>query len=405
MTRFFTAPVSRRPQRGDLSGTSRALGNLLGVSSLLIRACIAVLCTAKGLGFAIYVLAWALIPKATADSEPEEERPRVWRHSLGLILVTAGVLQLCRYFGLWFSDGTALVVALISFGVTLVWERADDEERRGIDDALAKVMGGKVPDLNKLGWVRMFLAAIFVASGVGVLVVNGLAIKASAVMDIVIAIALTMVGVATLAIPIIQQATNQAEEARHERVRAEERADMAAHLHDSVLQTLALVQRTHDPERIHQLARRQERELRSWLFSDPQTERKNVTVREALEAMASEIEGIWPVKVELVVVGDRPMNDASDQVIAAVSEAIVNAAKHAQVQRIDVFADIKPESIGIWVRDEGVGFDPQAIEASRQGVRNSIIGRLERLNGHVEIYSQLGEGTEVEISCPMPSAD
>lgn len=405
MSRIFAAPVTRRALRGDLSGTSRALGQIFGVSSLLVRACIAVLCTAKGLGVAVYLLAWALIPKAKPGDPMEEERPRSWRHSVGLVMITAGIMEFCRYFGLWFTDGTTLVVGLIALGFTLVWERADEEERRGIDEALTRFRGGKVPDINKLGWIRLFLAAIFVAAGIGVLVINGLEIKASAVTDVVIAITLTMVGVATLAFPILQQASTAAEEARHERARAEERADMAAHLHDSVLQTLALIQRTHDPERIHQLSRRQERELRSWLFSDNQHERKSESVREALEAMASEIEGIWPVKIELVVVGDRPMDESCDQVIAATSEAIVNAAKHAQVQRIDVFADIKADVLSIWVRDEGVGFDPNAIDASRQGVRNSIIGRLERLNGRVEIYSQPGEGTEIEISCPLPVDD
>lgn len=405
MSRFFPDPVTRRPQRGDMSGTSRALGQIFGVSSLLVRACIVVLCTAKGLGFGLYLIAWALIPKARPDQPVTEEKPRTWRHSLGLVMITTGIMLFCRYFGLWITDGTTMVVALIALGFTVVWERADEEERRDIDEILSRFRGGKVPDINKLGWIRLFLAAIFVASGVGVMVINGLSIKASAVTDVVIAISLTMVGVATLAFPILQQASSAAEQARHERARAEERADMAAHLHDSVLQTLALIQRTHDPDRIHQLARRQERELRSWLFSDNQTEHKSATVREALETMASEIEGIWPVKVELVVVGDRPIDEACEQVIAATSEAIVNAAKHAQVQRIDVFADIKADAISIWVRDEGVGFDPKSIESSRQGVRNSIIGRLERLHGHVEIDSQLGGGTEIEISCPLSVED
>lgn len=405
MSRFFKARVKRHPQRGDFSGVSRALGDQLGVSTLLVRACIAVLTTATGVGLVFYLLAWALIPKAKPEDEIPPDGPRTIRHSLGLVLLTAGIMTFCRYFGWWFSDGTTLVVTLISLGFIMVWERADDEERRGIDEAMAKVMGGRVPDLNKLGWVRMVIAAIFVAAGIGVTVINGLAIKASDVADIAIAIALTMVGVATVAIPVIQQATRRAEDAQREQVRAQERADMAAHLHDSVLQTLALIQRTHDPTRIHQLSRQQERELRSWLFSDPSAERKQSTVREALESMASDIEGIWPVKIELVVVGDRPLDDACDHVIAAVSEAIVNAAKHAGVDRIDVFADVKDDALNVWVRDEGVGFNPDAIDTSRQGVRNSIIGRLDRLNGSVDIHSQLGEGTEIEISCPLARED
>uniref|UniRef100_UPI00300D3AFE PspC domain-containing protein n=1 Tax=Stomatohabitans albus TaxID=3110766 RepID=UPI00300D3AFE len=247
MSRFFQPLVTRNPQRGDISGVSRALGQLFGVSTLLVRASIAVLMTAKGLGLVVYVLAWALIPKAPKDAEPEVERPRAFRHSLGLVLVTAGIMQICRFIGFWFTDGTALVVTLISMGFVLVWERADDEERRGIDEAMNRLMGGRFPDLNKLGWVRMVVAAIFVASGVGVTVINGLEVKPGDVADFAIAISLTMVGVATVAIPIIQQATHRAEEAQRERVRAEERADMAAHLHDSVLQTLALIQRTHDP--------------------------------------------------------------------------------------------------------------------------------------------------------------
>lgn len=400
MSRFITPPVSRSPRGGEFSGTSRALGEIFGVSGLLVRTCIAILATAKGLGIGLYILAWALIPKRKGEEEGGDHLTS-FRHSLGMVLVTAGIMVIARYLGLWFTDGTTAVVSLIAIGFMVVWERADDAERAGIDAVVGTLMGGKVPDLYKLGWIRLFVGAIFMTGGIGVMVVTTRGVSTGDMADIAIAITLTMVGVATVALPLIQQANRKTEEAVRDRVRAEERADMAAHLHDSVLQTLALIQRTQDPNRIHQLARQQERALRTWLFSDQTQEQVAKTVREAMEMAATHIEGIWPVKVELVVVGDRDLTPALEQVIAATSEAVVNAAKHAQVDKIDVFADVKADTISVWVRDEGVGFDPGTIDESRQGVRNSIIGRLDRLGGQVQIYSEPGEGTEIEITCPL----
>jgi signal transduction histidine kinase len=198
----------------------------------------------------------------------------------------------------------------------------------------------------------------------------------------------------------VQAETALAEE-RAERVRAEEHAEVAAHLHDSVLQTLALIQRdpTSTPE-IKGLARHQEHELRSWLFPDnSDTALPDGGFREALVQMCSEVEDRGPAKVELVVVGNTPAS--IDPIVRAAREAIVNAQAHAGVELISVYGEAGDRRVQVFVKDRGCGFDPDAIDSSRHGVRESIVGRMERHGGSAEIISGPGEGTEVRLHLPL----
>jgi signal transduction histidine kinase len=184
---------------------------------------------------------------------------------------------------------------------------------------------------------------------------------------------------------------------RTARIRAQERAEVAAHLHDSVLQTLALIQRrADDPAEVAQLARRQERDLRAWLNADETA--AAATLHGALVRAAREIEEGHGVEVEVVCVGDRPLDGDTAALAAAAREAILNAAKFAGAGRIDVYAEASDERAEVFVRDRGAGFDPDAVPADRRGVRESIIGRMERHGGHAEVRSQPGGGTEVELS-------
>jgi signal transduction histidine kinase len=189
---------------------------------------------------------------------------------------------------------------------------------------------------------------------------------------------------------------------RSERIRNQERADIAAHLHDSVLQTLALIQRNAgSPREVSRLARGQERELRNLLYG---TRTSSGQLAGELRVAAAEVEDAYAISVEVVLVGDAELNDGLAAAAAASREALVNAAKHGGVTTVSLYAEVEADAVSIFVKDRGVGFDLDAIAADRQGVRSSIIGRIERHGGEVMVRSQLGGGTEVEIRMPVRPA-
>ncbi len=187
---------------------------------------------------------------------------------------------------------------------------------------------------------------------------------------------------------------------RTERIRAEEHAEVAAHLHDSVLQTLALIERdTSATPDIRGLARHQERELRSWLYPNAN---RDGGFRESLVAMCSEVEDLGGVKVEVVVVGDSvaPL----DPILRAAREATLNAAKHAGVEIISVYGEANDDQVLVFVKDRGAGFDTETVPTSRHGIRDSIVGRMERHGGSADIISTPSSGTEIQLRLPLGEA-
>jgi len=189
---------------------------------------------------------------------------------------------------------------------------------------------------------------------------------------------------------------------REERRRAAERAETAAHLHDSVLQTLALLQRrSADPVEVVTLARRQERELREWLGGSPRSAGPATALREALEGAAAEVERDHRLTVEVVVVGDAPLDDALSALAAAAKEALVNAGKHAGVDKVSLYAEVDASGARVFVRDRGDGFDPANAVVDRRGLRESIVARLDRHGGTATIRSAPGAGTEVALALPL----
>jgi len=195
---------------------------------------------------------------------------------------------------------------------------------------------------------------------------------------------------------------------RAERIRTQERADVAAHLHDSVLQTLALIQRSAaDPVTVARLARSQERDLRSWLYAGDSTD--DSSLAGALRAAAAEVEDGFalssPVSVDVVVVGDCAFVEELRPVLAAAREAVANAAEHAGTGRVDVYAEITPAAVDVFVRDRGAGFTLAEVPEDRLGVRRSILDRMERHGGSAEVRSTPGEGTEVRLHLARHSTE
>ena len=172
---------------------------------------------------------------------------------------------------------------------------------------------------------------------------------------------------------------------------------MAAHLHDSVLQTLALMQkRADDPREVAALARRQERELRSWL-TDGAARSSATSFAAALEAAVAEVEDAHGVPVDVVAVGDRAIDEKADALVAATREAVLNAVKFAPDSAISVYAEVQDGRMEVYVRDRGPGFELGAVPADRRGLRESVLGRMERHGGRAEIHTSPGAGTEVEL--------
>jgi signal transduction histidine kinase len=188
---------------------------------------------------------------------------------------------------------------------------------------------------------------------------------------------------------------------RTARIRGEERSDVAARVHDSVLQTLALIQRhAHDSRRVASLARRQERELRGWLYGDRPLGDETASLVGALSAAAGDVEELHGVRVELASAGDCTVDASVSALVLAAREAMTNAAKFAGVDEIDVYAEVTDEAVGVFVRDRGAGFDRDAVPADRRGVVESIVGRMERAGGRATIVTSPGGGTEVELHLP-----
>jgi signal transduction histidine kinase len=215
-----------------------------------------------------------------------------------------------------------------------------------------------------------------------------------------VAVALCFVGLGFIVGPWLFRLSSDLSEERAERIRSQERADVAAHLHDSVLQTLALIQKSaHDPTTVARLARSQERDLRSWLFDatggDP------TTFAAALRTIAGEVDDAYGVPVEVVCVGDPSVSEQVRPIVLATREAVVNAARHSGAAKVDVYAEATPERVEVFVRDRGTGFDPEVVATDRHGLRDSIVERMSRHGGTAEIRSRPGEGTEIRLKLPL----
>jgi signal transduction histidine kinase len=186
---------------------------------------------------------------------------------------------------------------------------------------------------------------------------------------------------------------------RSERIRLEERAEIASRVHDSVLQTLALVQRdADDAQRVRSLARRQERELRRWLYGSGYGDAH--TFADALAEAVADVEQAHAVRIELASSGDAQLDEPLVQVVLAAREAMVNAAKHARAEEIAVFAELEPDAVSVFVRDRGIGFDRASVAPDRQGLAESVEARMQRAGGSATILSTPGEGTEIELRLP-----
>jgi signal transduction histidine kinase len=395
-----TAPgdrVRRSASNRMVAGVAAGLGEHWGVDPALVRMAFVVLCLCAGTGAVLYVLAWSV----TAE-EPERPRhaarPPSLRQGTAFGLIVIGGVFLLRAVGLWFGDPIGIPIVLASVGWAVIYARSGDEGRT----RLTFLVSGFGDETDALTRGRVAAGGLLVLAGMGVFLASRGAL--GAVGPVLLSMLVTAAGLAVIFGPMLQRLVEEAGAERRERIRSEERAEMAAHLHDSVLQTLALIQR--DPQasrRIVNLARSQERELRVWLYGRPEVPGGEST-KAAVEAVADTVERDHEVTVEAVVVGDRPLEERTQAVVHACREAIVNAARHSGSDEVSVYVEIEPEAIEAFVRDRGVGFAPDDVPDDRRGIADSIRGRLQRYGGTVAITSRPGEGTEVALRMPMERA-
>jgi signal transduction histidine kinase len=212
---------------------------------------------------------------------------------------------------------------------------------------------------------------------------------------------LALAGAGLALAPLLWRVFGQLGAEREARIREQERAEVAAMIHDQVLHTLALIQRrAEDPKGVLRLARAQERTLRGWLYKSTASPAERFSA--ALEEAAAEVEDTYAIAVETVIVGDREVDDRVRALVAAAREALVNAGRHAKVSSVSLYAEVEADQASVFVRDRGVGFDPNVVDDDRHGVRGSIVGRMNRHGGRAEIRSEPDGGTEVRLFMPTP---
>lgn len=339
------------------------------------------------------------VPGAAPGTQPESQAWFRFRRMpygkeilLGAGLLLAGGILIARMLGVDVPLGTLIPAAAILGGAAIAWMQLDETRRAGLLDKTKADQAG--------GWARLAAGLALVVAGVLVMV-SGSGSWEQTWLALLASVAV-LGGVALVLLPWGLKFWRDLEAERAGRVRATERAEIAAHLHDSVLQTLALIQRRAGNEHdVVRLARAQERELRGWLYRDPGKEAGQLSER--IQAAAAEVEDSLGNAVDVVSVGDTAMTDRHEALVQASREAMVNASRHGG-GAVSVYVEISNAGAEVFVKDRGPGFDPQSVPADRLGVRESIIGRMKR-HGGTAVISSSADGTEVRLRLPSGAAD
>lgn len=391
-----TALIVRDPDERILAGVAAAAGQRLGVDVMFVRIAFAVLALAGGAGLLLYLLLWAFTPEHAGGDPRPSPAPNVHRAAAFGLQILGSMLVL-RGMGLWLGDALVWPLTLAALGSCVLWARSDHVARAPWSAVITSDTPFQALLTGDASLPRRFIGGALVVSAMFALLVTN--VRVNDLGGAVVAFILAVGGLALLLGPAVFRLAQQVGEERRERIRSEERADIGAHLHDSVLHTLALIQRSDSPQEMAALARSQERELRSWLQGRAAPGEPD-TVQSSLEAVAARVESTLQAAVDLVVVGDVALDDSLRALVAATGEAATNAARHSGVAEVSIYVEVEPEVATAYVRDEGTGFDPGSVPADRRGIEHSIRGRIERHGGTVTIDSRPGEGTEIAMTVP-----
>ncbi|HEY7717315.1 MAG TPA: PspC domain-containing protein [Pedococcus sp.] len=410
-------PLLHRPAEGRLvGGVCAGLAQHLGWEPWLIRLGFVGLALAGGAGVVAYLFLWALtpqsvggvvegegggrarvdparpVPAAGEGPEPaltdEATRDSTRAVLVGGLLLLAGLVVVGQNAGLDLQLGFLLPLLVVAVGAVIAWSQLDDAQR-------GRWLGSSA-GTRRFSAARLAFGGLLALVGLVVVATRGRSL--TAIWDIALASLAVLAGVALILAPWGLRLWQDLRHEQAEAARATERADIAAHLHDSVLQTLALIQRSaDDPTTVAQLARAQERELRSWLYAGPAG--SDATLAAAVAEAAHEVEDLHGTPVELVVTGDRDLDEGGYALVRAVREALLNAVRHGEPP-VTAYVEIGPSGVEAFVRDHGPGFDLDEVPQDRLGVRQSILGRMERHGGTARVR-RLDQGTEVALTLPL----
>jgi signal transduction histidine kinase len=394
-----TRRLYRSPEGRLLGGVARGLSLHLGVDVWLLRLAVVLLAFIDGAGVVTYAAFWLFVPLSRVPpAERSAPRPGVRAAVLAAlavetILVIGVGVNTNR--GHW---AVALPVTAVAVGLAALWRQADDEQRARWFPAARRR-----PRVAEVG--RAALGALMVLGGIAVMTSGGTPWNRTG--RVLIAAFALLLGAVLIALPFLLRIFRELTAERSERIRSQERAEVAALMHDSVLHTLTLIQRNSaDGAEVSRLARAQERELRSWLYEGAPkpgaAPEEEDTFSRAVKAAVAQVEDRHGVQIEVVTVGDAPLDDGLRACVAAAREAAVNAAKYAKGAPISVYAEVetrdgRTQSAEVFVRDRGPGFDLDAMAEDRMGIRQSVVGRMQRHGGRADIRTAPGEGTEVRI--------
>jgi signal transduction histidine kinase len=410
MRRRPVRPFRRSADDSILGGVCAGLAARLAVSTTTVRVIAVVSVFLGGIGILAYMGMWVFVPVADEDASIGS-RVVADRRELQIVLALSvalfAVLLVTRSLGVTDVGVPTLTLLVGAVCALVVWRGASTAETARLRERLNTAPGvsGTAPRWRRVA-VRAVVGAVLVVLGLGELSRTGS--FSGAAFRVLVGTVLFVGGFLVLFAPWWVRTLRDLSTERRERVRAQERADMAAHVHDSVLQTLSLIQKAAaDPHEVVRLARSEERELRHWLFDPERLGRhgeRPETVVDAVAAIEREVEDSYGVGVELIVVGDCPMDDGTTALVGACREATVNAAKWSGCAQVTVFVEIEPGTVSAYVRDLGVGFDPALVPDDRQGIACSMVERMERAGGSVAVHSAQGAGTEVELVLPRPAS-
>ncbi|CAN5172830.1 ATP-binding protein [soil metagenome] len=411
-----SASSVREPRRAHrdleesiVGGVAAGLAEHLAVSVSWIRAAFILSTALGGLGVVLYAGLWMTLPaggrfevaapgieSATRGGRRPSRISRLGDLGPALVLSVLGVGAILSVSAVFGGGAVLWPLTVGVLGVALLWRQADEAQRERWVDATGSINPVRVV-LGDGGWAsyaRLGFGILLVATSLGLFALRSGSLAVAR--DVTVAGLLGVVGLGLVAVPWLFRLATELTDERAERVRTQERADVAAHLHDSVLQTLALIQKNAaDATAVSRLARSQERDLRAWLYVGESADES--TVANALRGVAAEIEDAHGISVDVVTVGDVDLVEELRPIVAATRESLTNAAKHAGVPRVDVYAEIGDAGVEVFVRDRGRGFALEATPEDRYGVRHSIIDRMARHGGKADIRTAPGEGTEVRL--------
>lgn len=394
-----------------LGGVATGIAARLGVDVTLVRLGFVLATVVSGFGAAVYVVAWLVLPCDEEGDWTDTILTRSLTDGRGMAIVVAlvpiavavlvGISQLHLH---WIST-VGTTVCISALGLVFVSRNGSEDDRA----ALRRMVGpfGHLGTTSKPTWQRL-VARLAIGAGLAALATADFTFsRGGSWLWPLSGVGLALAAVVVIFGPWWLTLAKDLMVERQARLRAEERAEMAARVHDSVLQTLALIQRNaEEPQRVAQLARAQERELRAWLFagdvpgSFADKAKGTATVASAVSRLQEDVEATHRVRVEAVVVGDCPLTGKLEALLAAGREATVNAAKWSGAATVSLFVEVEADKVSLYVRDRGKGFDPATVAPDRRGLAESVRGRIARHGGTATLRTALGEGTEWELTMP-----